>query len=94
MTFPGDGPYEIPPSVIAKRLGEEMVIVDLGSGNYFSLNATGAMIWDALASHQTVDALAGSLAEQFDAPREDIERDARELISELLQRGLLRGRTP
>lgn len=94
MAFDGDPPYEVPPSVIAKRLGEEMVIVDLGTGNYFSLNATGARIWDALANHQTLDALATDLAEQFDAPRDVIERDALELVSELLQRGLLRGRTP
>jgi len=35
----------VPPHVIARRVGEDTVILDLASGTYFGLDPVGARIW-------------------------------------------------
>lgn len=50
------------PTVVSETVDGEVVMVHLGSGNYYSLRSTGAVIWDAIDAGVSIDAIAEQLA--------------------------------
>ena len=78
------------PDIIWRLVHGEAVLLNPGNGEYFGLNEVGSAIWGNLDGQRTLtEALSLALAE-YDAPREVMEADAAELITELLQKGLVR----
>jgi hypothetical protein len=65
------------------------VILDPQGGEYFSLSDVGASIWELCDGSRTVEEIAASLAEIYDAPPEAIRSDVAELVDELTLAGLL-----
>ena len=82
--------YEVPKSVITKRLGEELVVVDLDSGQYYTLNPTGTMIWENLGRFDNVAALSQFLASETSQRFDTVQRDVEVLLRELIARKPLR----
>lgn len=73
------------------------VLLDLESKFYFTLNATGVVVWKLLASGEaeTPAELAARIARDFDAPSlEAVEADVAALLAELAAEGLVRARRP
>lgn len=46
--------YRPCPDAIESRLGDETVILHLGSGTYFGLDLVGTEIWEALKAHHAM----------------------------------------
>jgi hypothetical protein len=68
-----------------------LVILDIKKGEIFSANIVAARIWALLMEGKTEAATVDAVAKEFGAPREVVERDAREFIESLLQRSLVDG---
>lgn len=51
---------------ISGRLHDEMVMMDLEQGKYFSLNPVATRIWDLLEKELTVDELCALLREDYE----------------------------
>jgi hypothetical protein len=49
------------PTVVSETVDGEVVMVHLGSGNYYSLRGTGAVIWSAIDAGVPVDTIAALL---------------------------------
>lgn len=81
--------YQIPEHVAERTFEGQTVLLDLNTGRYFELNPTGSTLLAAFASGATLAAAVDALVARFDVQPEVAERDAQELCSELLQRGLL-----
>lgn len=77
------------PNVVFRELEGEAVLLDLGSGRYFGLNAVGTRIWMLLEAGSTVLEAAASVVTEFDADADQVARDVEELVAELSARGLL-----
>jgi hypothetical protein len=75
--------------VVFAEAGESSFLLDPASGDYFSLSEVGARIWNLCDGRQTLDSIAGRLAEEYDAPLETIVADVAELLDELNAAGLL-----
>lgn len=75
--------------VISEVIDGEAVMINMTTGNYYSLNETGAGIWDALERSATVDEVVSGLEARYDAPREQIEQAVRELVAELEREDLI-----
>lgn len=88
---PGDK-VAIPEKVIARAVGEDVVILDLASGTYFGLNGAGARAWQLLAQGCTVGEACAVLGTEFEVGAEDLERDILELLHQLESGGLLQRR--
>lgn len=82
--------YTIPKNVITRQLGEELVLVDLESGQYYTLNPTGTLVWENLARFDNVAALSQFLAESAEEDVTKVREDVEELIQELVGKKLLR----
>jgi hypothetical protein len=81
------------PDVILTRLADGTgVLLHLGTKFYFALNASGVVVWEALASGQPADAdtLADLLVARFSGvERAEARADAEDLLRELAAEGLL-----
>jgi hypothetical protein len=79
----------IPTQVMSRQVGDETVILDLGSGMYFSLDPVGARIWQLLTEGHQLDAVVTSLHAEYDVPEDQLRQDVNSLINELVSRGLV-----
>ena len=81
--------------VVAREIEGEMIIVPLAAGigdmedELYTLNDTGKAIWGKLDGARTLAQIASELADEYDAPVADIERDVTGLVSELARRKMV-----
>jgi Coenzyme PQQ synthesis protein D (PqqD) len=72
----------------ATQHGETMLL-DLAGGSYYTLNESGALVWDLLRQGTTLGEIVDALEARYDAPRERIEADATTMTSELIAASLV-----
>ncbi len=82
-------PLTIPDHVMFRELDGEGVLLNLQSGNYFSLDEVGMRIWALLREQQTPAQILETLHQEYDAPRPQIEADLHQLLASLKTHGLL-----
>lgn len=81
--------------IVAREIEGEIVIVPVVAGigdaedELYTLNETGHAIWRKLDGTRTLDAVVDALAQEFEAPRADIEGDVLGFASEMTRRGIL-----
>ena len=80
----------IPPQVMARKVGDENVILVLASGTYYGLDTVGTRIWQLIALGQTLEQVCEVMLAEYDVTREDIERDVLALVETLMKSQLLR----
>ena len=82
-------------NVVAREVDGELILVPLVAGladaevELFTLNDTGRAIWGRLNGRATLGDVVRDLAEEYDAPSAEIEKDVLGLAAELLRRGIL-----
>ena len=74
---------------MARRVDDEVVILDVTSGRYFTLNDVGGLIWDRLESDCSADDLVDAVVADFAVDRNQAAEDVADLISELVDAGLV-----
>ena len=77
------------PDVVFRDLDGEAVVLDLATGTYFGLNASGTRMWQLIEQHRVLDAVAAAMAGEFDAPPGRIEADLLTFASRLELKKLL-----
>jgi|HubBroStandDraft_2_1064218.scaffolds.fasta_scaffold98164_1 hypothetical protein len=80
---------QVPDHVHWRRFNDEVVIVDLKHGEYYGLNEVAAAVFEHLAGGQSPSDVVGSLLEEYDVARADLERDVGRLLEELIGKGFL-----
>jgi len=85
-----DQRFQVSDDVIAREVAGEMVLLDLESGLYFGLDPVGSRIWDRLSEGPCSLAEVCDLVEaEFDAPRDQIERDIVALAAQFTEKKLI-----
>ena len=80
------------PSAFAEtRIDDEIVVMNLASGDFFSLEDSAAAIWDLLDGTRDRAAVLAALSAQYDAPNADLARDLDSFLGELRSGGLIAG---
>jgi hypothetical protein len=79
----------VSPQQISCDLAGEAAILDVHSGMYYGLNATGSRIWQLMQEPQTVLALQEVLLATYDVEPERCMQDLLELLQELADHGLI-----
>lgn len=81
--------------VVAREIEGELIIVPLVAGigdaddELYSLNPTGYAIWKKLDGKHSLREIASSLAEEYDTPVTDLEKDVLGFADELIGRKML-----
>jgi len=80
---------KIPEHVLHQNLQGETILLDLDNGTYFGLDEVGTRFWELVGVHGRFDAALGSILEEYEVERAQLEEDLRSLVEELIERGLL-----
>ena len=75
--------------VIAREVGEELVILDLAGGTYFGLDAVGMRIWQLMGESKSLAEICEVMLDEYDVSRAELERDIMILAGELSTRNLI-----
>ncbi|OGA18527.1 MAG: hypothetical protein A3G25_21730 [Betaproteobacteria bacterium RIFCSPLOWO2_12_FULL_63_13] len=75
--------------VLARKVGEETVMLHLTDGTYFGLDPVGTRIWELLGEGKSLSEICDAMIDEYDVSRDAIERDVITLAEELAARGLI-----
>ena len=87
-----EGVYVQSDEVVSREIEGELIIVPLTSGigdledDLYTLNETGRAIWDSLDGQRKIRDVVNKLSNEFNAPRDEIEKGVIGLMKELLKR--------
>lgn len=65
------------------------VLLDVGTGKYYSLNIVGSAVWSGLRQGHTIEEIAGNLMTRFNLPSEKIRTDVVVFVERLLELRLI-----
>ena len=70
---------------VFRDLDGEAVILHLGSGTYFGLNAVGTRIWQLMEQDGRLTTVLDCLRSEYEAPSDVLERDLLDLVTRLVE---------
>jgi hypothetical protein len=74
---------------ISGRLHDELVMMDLEKGKYFSLNPVATRIWDLLVNPMSVDDLCVILLDEYEIEAEQCRFEVGQLLEDMGMLGLV-----
>ena len=77
------------PEIPWRVIEGEALIVSPRAGLVFPLNPVAARCWELADGTHAVSEIIAVISDEFDAPRERIERDVLQFIKELVEKDLL-----
>ena len=77
------------PNVIQEIIDDEVIIVNLDSGNYYSLAHVGAEIWSLIESGAAVAEVVNGIRQRYDGDHVDVEDAVNQLVDQLQQEALI-----
>jgi hypothetical protein len=75
--------------LLQAELGDELVALDVQSGDCFGFNPVAADIWRLLALPQDFEVLCRELTDQYAVPRSQCEADLKACLADLEAQGLV-----
>jgi hypothetical protein len=76
--------------VLYQEVGDEAVLLDLSSEQYFGLDPVGTRIWNLLDGESRLEDIHATLADEYDADPAQIGDDLQSLAQALADAGLVR----
>jgi Coenzyme PQQ synthesis protein D (PqqD) len=76
--------FRIAGHVHARRFDDEVVVLDLGAGEYYSLDAVGAAIWEQLKGGRSAEEIVEFLLATYEVDEPTARADALRIIEDLL----------
>jgi len=77
-------------SVTWRKTGDEAVILDLESSNYYSANETGTYVWEQFSAGKKPEKIAENLAEEYGIAPAQAKRDVEEFLKDLAKFRIVR----
>ena len=75
---------------ISGQIDDELVMVDIEKGSYFSLNAVATRIWELLENPLTAENLCELLVREYDVTLPQCRADIEEHFVKMQQLGLIK----
>lgn len=76
--------------MVWRRNGSEIIILNLASGHYYTLNETGQFIWEKVLEQQSPDAIAQCLCDEYEVDYEGALADVTECVRALAAESIIR----
>jgi hypothetical protein len=75
--------------VLHQTIDGEVVIINLDTGNYYSLLRSGADVWSAVERSSSMQEIVGALARKYQATPDVLQRAAADFVEQLQREGLV-----
>jgi hypothetical protein len=82
-----DARFAVSEHVHCRRFDDEVVVLDLQSGDYFALNETAARIWEGLTGGRSPREMVAEIAGDSEEDVERVAGDCVAFVSRLLDEG-------
>ncbi len=82
--------YRICEDIVSRRMGDEMVVVHLGTNRIHTLNPTAARLWELLEAGHSLGEIRSVLLDEFEVDESSVAREVGALLSELEGSELIR----
>lgn len=79
----------VPPQVMTRVVGDELVLLDIAKGVYFGLDGVGKSIWESLADGQSLEQAASAVASEYEVDGSQATSDVIAFANDLVGRELL-----
>jgi Coenzyme PQQ synthesis protein D (PqqD) len=80
--------------VIFRVLGDEAVILNLATSQYFGLNSVGTRLWQLIAEHGSEEKVIEAFLAEYEVEEKQLRQDLTDLTQQLVQKGLVQRETP
>ena len=77
------------PKIVHETIDGETVILNLDSGNYYSLDGIGANIWALVEKNVAMNGIIECISNGYDGVREEMEAAINTFIAQLMQEDLI-----
>ncbi len=81
--------FEIATYVQCVSNNDGTTILDMRVGQFLALNRTGAFIWEGLLRGDRFEKIVEGLAQTTGANAREVEKDAREFVQDLMNKGFV-----
>jgi hypothetical protein len=82
--------YIANPDVLYRRLGDEIVLINLTTDRMFNLNLTGARLWELLIAGYNLKKIMQSLTIEFNVEETQLDKEISDMISMFEAEDLIR----
>ena len=79
---------------LSQEVNGETVILDLKSESYFGLDEVGTRIWQLLQEHGEAKKVFDVMLDEFDVDADTLASDMKNLIDDLVDKGLISSDSP
>jgi hypothetical protein len=79
----------VPEPVAYRRFGDQLVLLNVETGQYHGLNPTARRMFEAVVERSSTAGVATLLAQEYGRPETEISSDLDTLCQALIERGLL-----
>lgn len=77
------------PEVVAETIEDEVIVIHLKTGTYYSLRKSGAAVWQLIESGASVEESATAIESRYEGDPELIARSVAELVEQLVSEDLV-----
>jgi len=81
--------YELGKEYVWKEIGDQVVILHLDSGRYYTLNTTGSLVWKCVMEQFSTDQIAERICSRFEVDEESCRSDAEGIIQGFVEKGMI-----
>jgi len=82
----------IDPHVIARRIGDETIIVHLKTNRIYVLNVTASRFWELLTKGWSLARIRETLVREFEVSEDEVTQDIDRILRDLAKEKLIHGR--
>jgi hypothetical protein len=77
------------PHVVARRVEDEVVLIQLDRNSIYALNRTGARFWELIVDGCNRSEALDRMLEEFDVSQIELEKEIEQFLDLLFREGLL-----
>jgi len=74
---------------VHNNIGDQSVLVHMGTNKIFELNSTGARFWELLCEDHDLGEIRRFMLQEFDIAEADLDREIEDLLNALQREGLV-----
>lgn len=74
---------------LSSVVNDEVILMDIKTGDYIALQAVGDVIWDILIKPITISALIAQILNEYDVSEEEATTDTMDFLKQMLDQGMI-----
>lgn len=80
--------FSVTSHVMSEKIDDEVIVIDLTSGTYYSLRDAATAVWDAMSAGCTTEMACVAVEARYDGDRSEIAAAVSAFLDELVAEGL------